>query len=283
MTVSETSETLQALVDQMPDPDGRGMLTENIDKATIETAIAAMAEGGAEAVTGLVDMLGPPGSQQDVKPHYALHCLVNHSLIVGDPEARRQVCLALAGALGGDRPAHVKRFLCQELQWAGHEEAAPALGQLLSDPQLVDAAAMALVAIGGPSAGQQFRAAWAQAPAECRLHIVQGMGAVEDEPSIDALKQALGDTDVEVRLAAGWGLARMGDASSVDRLLEAANVPPGWERIQATKHCMVLAERLEELGQNDGARKIYGHLRDTRTDPAEHYVRDAAQKGLKSL
>ena len=27
------SEQLKALVDQMPDPDGRGMFTENIDKA----------------------------------------------------------------------------------------------------------------------------------------------------------------------------------------------------------------------------------------------------------
>ena len=39
------SEQLKTLVDQMPDPDGKGMFTENIDKQKIETAIAAIYEG----------------------------------------------------------------------------------------------------------------------------------------------------------------------------------------------------------------------------------------------
>ena len=81
---------LKALVDQLPDPDGRDMYTENIDKEVIEKAITNIYEGGREHMAGLIEMLGMPGSEQDVKPRYALRCLANHILTVGD-EQRAQV------------------------------------------------------------------------------------------------------------------------------------------------------------------------------------------------
>lgn len=274
-----TSKQLEALVDQMPDPDGRGMYTENIDKDKIDKAVAALAAGGPDSVRGLVDMLGQPGSDQDVKPHYALHCLVNYTLTENDQTARREVCKTLAEALSGDRSVYIKSYLCQELQWAGGNEATPALGRLLLDPDLVEPASMALVAIG-EGAAAQFRVALPRADGICRLNIVQGLGAVEDIESIEALRQALSDAELEVRLAAGWGLARMGDAGSVESLLKAADVPPGRERTQGTKHCLVLAEKLSAAGEKDLATRIYLHLRDTRTAPEERYIRDAAQKAL---
>ena len=55
---------------------------------------------------------------------------------------------------------------------------------------------------------------------------------------------------------------------------------PGWERIQAGKHCLVLAEKLTASGKKVEAAKIYTHLRDTRTDPSEKYIREAAERGL---
>jgi len=269
-------EKLKALVDQMPNPDGRGMYCTDIDKDKIENAVAEIYAGGRENVLGLVEMLAKPGSSEDVKPHYALHCLVNHVLVIKDEKARKEFCQTLASQLGGDLSNYNKAFLCQELQWAGRSEAVAALGKLLTDEELVEPASMALAAIG-QDAAEQFRAALAKAQGKCRLNVIQGLGAVGDTRSVDALKKALGDPDREVRLAAGWGLARMADAGSVDLLIKAADVEPGWERIQATKHCLVLAENLLAAGKK---RKIYTHLRDTRTDPAETYLRLAAAKAL---
>jgi hypothetical protein len=56
-----------------------------------------------------------------------------------------------------------------------------------------------------------------------------------------------------------------------------------WERIQAAKACLVLAERLQEAGNREQARRIYSYLRDTRDNPAERYVQDVAVKALAGI
>ncbi len=276
------SEDLKKLVKQMPDPDGRGMFCTNIDKAKIEQAIAAIAKGGKDNVLGLINLLAGPGEPADVKPHYALHCLGNHLLQIKDEAARREFSQTLASQIGGSRPKTIQAYLCQELQSFGHGEATAALGQVLCDDDLSAPAAMALVAIR-EGAAPPLRAALPQAKGQCKLNIVQALGQIGDRESIPALRPLVADEDREVRLAAAWGLARMGDAGSVDLLIKAAGVEPGWERIQATKHCLVLAEKLAAAGKKGPAAEIYTHLRDTRSDPQERYVRDAAEKGLAAL
>ena len=276
-----TREQLRALVDEMPAADDRGMYTKQIDKQRIEKAVAEILRGSRDGVLGLIDMLGEPGSPQDVKPRYALHCVVNRALIEKDKSAQEMLSETLAAALKSDRPKHVKAFLCQELQWAGTSAAAPALGTLLLDEDLVEAAAMALVAIR-QGAADQFRAALPAAKGKCRLSIVQGLGAVEDPASIPALRAALQDSDADVRLAAGWGLARLADAGSADLLLQAADAERGWNRSQATKHCLLLAEKLAATGNKGVAAKIYRHLAVTRTDAAERYIRSLAEKALSA-
>ncbi len=277
------SEDLKKLVNQMPDPDRRGMFCTDIDKAKIEQAIAAIHQGGKDNVLGLIDLLAGPGEPGDVKPHYALHCLGNHLLQTKDEAARREFGQTLASQIGGGRPKAIQAYLSQELQSFGRGDPTAARGQVLCDEELSAPAAMALVAIR-EGAAPPLRAALPQAKGRCKLNIVQALGQIGDRESIPALRAPLlADEDREVRLAAGWGLARMGDAGSVDRLIRAADVGSGWERVQATKNCLVLAEKLAAAGKKGPAAEIYAHLRDTRSDPQEKYVRDAAQKGLAAL
>jgi hypothetical protein len=276
------SEQIKALVDQMPDPDGRRMYTQNIDQEKIEKAVEAICDAGRQGVEALVALLGEPGSADDVKPRYTLHALAHHVLAQRDETARRSLSETLAAELSKDRPVCVKRYLCEELQWVGRQEAASALGALLCDDELTEPASMALVAIRDGAAAQ-FRAALAGAKGRCRLNVIQGLGAVADAESVQALQQALADSDIEVRLAAGWGLAKIGAAGCVDALLKAADAEPGWERIQATRHCLRLGEKLAATGDRAAARRVHSHLRDTRTDPAEAYVREAAERALRAM
>lgn len=274
------SEQLKALVAQMPDPDNRKMFTQNIDKEKIDQAIARIEEGGRENVLGLIDLLGAPGTAEDVKPHYALRCLGNRALVTRNEKARLEFCQALATALEANQSTYVKSFLCQELQWAGRKESTPALGKLLLNEGLVEPAALALVGIRD-GAAEQFRAAWPQAKGKCRLNILHGLATLGDKASADTFRGALPDQEEQIRLLAAWGLARLGDAEAVDPLIQAADAAAGWERIQATKNCLLLAENLHASGRKKEAAKIYQHLANTRTDPAEAYIRDAAARGLK--
>ncbi len=282
MSIASVPEQLRELVEQMPDPDKSGRLTGNIDKEKIGRAIERIYQGGAQYVTGLLDMLGPPGSAEEVKPGYALHCLVNYTLIKGDESGRCRICQLLAKALGEERPVYVKRFICQELQWAGRAEAVPALGTLLLDPALVEPATMALMAIGRDAAGQ-FLAAVPQAKGKCRLNVVQGLAATGTERTLPVLRDALSDGDRDVRLAAAWGLARLADKHGAGKLLAAANGAEGWERIQMAKHCLVLAEKLAAKGDKAAAKQIYQTLKKNHSRPGDKHIAAAAQRGLLEL
>jgi len=273
------SPQLKALVDRMPDPDARGMYCTDIDKDKIEKAVAEIQQGGRENILGLIDMLVPPGEGDDVKAHYALHCVAVYVCKLEDKRHRREFSAVLAAQLGGSRPKPVQAYLCQELQVAGGKDVAPALGKLLTDEELCEPAALALLAIG-EGAAEQFRAALPQAQGKCRLTILQDLGVLRDGQSSDALKQAAGDSDEAIRIAAAWGLANLGDAGSIDIVLKAADTKEGWERIQGTKAAMLLAEKLLAAGKKAEAARIYTHLQQTRTDASERYIRDAAAKAL---
>lgn len=267
---------LSSLVARMPDPDERGTFSE-IDKDKVEQAVAEIHQGGRDHVLGLIGMLVEPGEGYDVKPHYALHCLAVH---VGklDETARSQFALAVASGIGGDRPKGVQEYLIRQLQVAGGKEVAATLGKALLDAELCEPAAQALAAIG-EGAAEQLRAALSKVDPACRLTIVQNLAVVRDESSIDTLKKAFGDEDREVRLAAAAGLAQLGDAGSVEVLLNAADAD-GWEGIRATDACLLLAEKLLAAGKRDEATRICSHLKKTRTDASEQYVREAADKVL---
>lgn len=276
-----TVDEVKGLVAQMPDPDQRGMYCENIDKAKIDAAVEALRRGGPEHWRALADLIVPPGEGDDVKARYALHALAVAVCKPEGRESRRAFGETLAALLGADRPKAVKTYLCQQLQTAGGDEALAALAELLTDAELCEPSAMALAAIG-KSAGPLFLAAWPKATGPCRLTILHHLAVMQVPEAKPILLAALIDGDREIRLAAGYGLMNLADVEAVEPLLKSAKTE-GWERIQATKHCLVLAEKLAAAGQKQPARRIYEHLKATRTDPKDAYIRQAAEAGLAAL
>lgn len=271
------AEELKRLVDEFPAEIAK-------DKEKIDAATAAIAAGGEESVLGLIALLAEPGSAADAKPHFALHCVVNHPLVVRNDAMRKEFCLAIASQVENrDLLPENRAYLCQELQWAGRDEACGPLGRVLLDEAVTDAATAALVAIGGERAIVQFRDALPKATGRARLNVLGALAVLADARSAEAFTQALGDMDREVRLAAADGLGRLGRPESAALLIAAADGAHGWERTQMTKACLVLAEKLAASGNKPAARSIYGHLRRTRTTKAELHVRDAAMQGLAAL
>ena len=271
------SPQLSALLGRMPEPDERGTFAD-IDKEKVETAVAEIHRGGRDHVLGLIDLLLEPGQGDDVKPHYALHCLAVYVGKLEGDQPRAEFAGALASQIGGQRPKAVQKYLIRQLQVAGGPEVVGTLGKALLEEALCEPAAQALAAIGG-GAAEEFRRALPKVGDTCRLTILQNLGVLGGPASVAALKEAASDEDRDCRLAAVSGLAGIGDAGSIDLLLKAADAG-GWEGTRATDACLVLAEKLLAAGKTSEAKKICTHFQRTRTDPSERHVHEAAERIL---
>lgn len=274
------SQDVAALVGKMPEPDKHGKL-DGIPWPEAEKVYDEILQGGRENVAKLVGLLKEVDDGEDYKARYVIHGLALHVCRPEKKAQREAFTTALVSLLGGDRPKSVQGFVIREIQVAGGKEAAGPLGKLLADDVLYEDAAMALLAIRD-GAAEQFRKALPAAKGKPRLAAVQALGILRDAVSVEALKKAAGDADRDIRLAALWGLANIGDAGSADLALKAADGASGWERVEATNVCLLLAERLMAGGGKAGAAKIYRHLKETRSDPSEAYIREAAEKALSA-
>jgi len=269
---------LKELVDQMPVPDKKGLYSQ-IDKTVVDKAINQIYAGGSQNITGIIDMIVEPGKGDDVKPRYALHCLAVKAKSVGKA-SQMQYVQALAAQLGGGRPKAVQQYLLQEIPYAGGKCVVAIIGKLLTDEALCESAAQALVNIG-EGAVEQFRAALGKVKGPSLLTVVQNLGVLRDKASVKSLQQAAASDNRKMRLVAAWALANIGDAGSIGVVTKVASAKVGsWERIEATRACMLLAERLIASGQKGEAMKIYAHLRETRTDPTEAYVKELVRKAI---
>ena len=265
----------------MPRPDPQEKILQDVEEGQVEQVVAELRAGGPEAVHALVDMLAEPGAAESDSPvRHALHALVMHAGGLAAPD-RWAVAVSLATALTNrERPAEVKRFIIRQLQLCGGASVAAALGECLRDEGLYQDAAMALLAIR-QGAAEQFRAALPDAAGPRRVAVIQALGTLKDAEAVPALRRTADrDPDPVARLEAAWALASIGDPASAAIVLKLADEGSGFDRVRATKASLLLAENLSAAGRKEDAAKVYRHLRDTRSDPSEDYVRRVADRAL---
>jgi HEAT repeat protein len=268
-------EQLAGLVAKFPAPSPLDGKLAEPDKVAMDEALAELLRGGHNAVTGLVSMLAKSG---DNRIRHALHALATHVAGRKDEAKRRAFADALADTFGGEAPPDVRQFVVRTLQLLGGPEVAPVLGGQLLDPVCGVDAAIALVAIR-TGAAEHFRGALGKTSGRLRVAVIEGLGVLRDATAAEMVRPFVTDENRDVRLAAGWALAQIGDAASAEALLKAADAT-GYERIQATNSCLLLAENLLSAGKKADASRIYTRLLNTRTDPSESHVRDAASRAL---
>ncbi len=273
-----TSSKLAEVVEQMLTLDESGKVT-GPEWSAAEQVYRDILEGGPDQIAALAAMIVPPGEGDDCKARYLMHGLALYVCRPAGAGWRDVFLKAVAALVAGDSPKPVRSFLVQQLQVAGTRDVADSLGTLLLDEGLCESAAQALLAIRD-GAAEQFRRAAPRARGKTRLTIAQALGVLRDAPSVEILVGIAADPDRDSRLAALAALADIGDPATADLLIRAADVAEGWERIQATEACLVLADRLIVSGHKEPARRIYTHLRETRSDPSESHVRDAAERAL---
>ncbi len=267
---------VEQLVASIPDLDKSGKI-DGPKPDDARKTFEALLTGGRGAIDKLLGMIRQVDNGEDWKARYILHGLATYVCRPSKAEQRGVFVGAIVAKLKGDAPKAVKATLIRELQVAGSAEAAQVLGEFLADGELYTWAASALLAIRKGAAGE-FRKALPAATGRPKATIIQNLGLLGDAEAVPAIKQAANDGDSDVRLAVCGALANIGDEGSVDILIKASNTK-GWERIQAAKACLVLAEKLAAAGKKLAAGKIYRHLKETRKDD-EKYLRDLAAAAL---
>jgi len=278
------SEELKSLVGRIPDPDPNGTYAD-LDKEKverIERVVAQLAEGGRDALLGLIDLCVEPGKGDDGKARFALHLMAVRSTQPGNQRARAALAREIALQLGGTRPKAVQAMLIELLQLISSKAVVGALGKALLDPDLCDAAARALAAIRH-GAAEQLLGAFPKVQGASRRSVIAKLAMLKAPQAARVFRQALAEADPETRIAAAWGIARIADRAAVAAMLKCADSHAGWERINQTDACMVLAENLAAAGAKDAAVAIWTHLAQIRTDPSERHVRTAAQGQLAAL
>ncbi|MCY3022158.1 MAG: HEAT repeat domain-containing protein [Planctomycetota bacterium] len=277
---------LAALVATVPDADkgGRtpGALTAP-DLDTMKKIYNEVLKGGKENIVALVGMLVEPGQGDDYKARYVLHSMMTY-VMRPDPEAekdRTALTDALIATLSSDRPKSVKAMVLQELKWCGSKPQAEAIGKLLSDADLCEPAAQALVGI--KDTADIFRQALPAAAGKNRVTVIQALGVLRDTKAVDELKKALADADPVTRVAACEALGNIGDPAAADAMLAAGDAAKDFDRTRMNDAVLLLAKRLIAVDNKKDAERIYAKLWETRTDPQERHVRIAALQGLASL
>lgn len=277
------NEKLIALVERFPGATNHA-IADDAAAEQVQNLADELLAGGAEAISALADLLVEPGKStpQDAKARFLLHAVV---VRVGEPGKemhRKQLATWLASALADTRSQDANGCLIRELQWIATAENAPAVGAFLADETLRDDAARTLHIIGGEAAAVQFRGRLSKATDKERLTLLLHLGTLRDAQSADAFQSAATFADVQLRVIGVWSLANLGQPSSVATVLKAADAE-GSERVQHTKSCLLLAERLAANGHKKEARGIYQRLQERRTDPSESYVRQAAERSLAAI
>lgn len=267
---------VEQLVASIPDLDKHGKV-DGPKPDDARKTFEALLTGGREAIDKLLGMIREVDNGEDWKARYVLHGLAHYVCQSSKAEQRGMLVDTIVAKLKSDSPKAVKATLIRELQVAGSAKTVPALGDFLADDELYTWAANALLAIGKDAAGE-FRKALPAATGRVKATLIQNLGLLGDAQSIAAIKRAANDGDPDVRLAVCGALANIGDEGSVDILIQASNTK-GWERMQATKACLVLAEKLTAAGKKTAAGKIYRHLTETRKDD-EKYIRDIAAAAI---
>jgi len=242
-------------------------------------ACAGVLENPKENVLGIIAKFGDNDDGKDYRARYLLRGVVT---VAAGPDQKGKlepVVEAIASQLSSDRAKQVKAALIRELRFAATPSAAKAVAPFLTDEELCADAANAVRSMH-EGATALLLAALPAATGICRTEIMHALAALAEPAALPALQAGLSEKELDTRLEACWGVGRQGDATSADALLKMSAAAAGWERIQTTNALLLLAENLQAAGKKAEAAKIYGNLKETRTEKEETYVRELATKAL---
>jgi HEAT repeat protein len=204
---------------------------------------------GPQAVEEVCRRVLPPGAGDDSAARFALNGLAVYVMRPGAEKERLLYVRAVLRSIELTADKDVKAFLISQVQWTGGKESVKPLAKYLTDAALAEPAAQALLAARQPGAEAVFLKALVRAPATARVTLVKALGEMRSREAVKKLLPLAESPDEDLRQAALFALANIGDLRA-GRILDRATVAASlYERSQAPSLYLLYARRLIESGK----------------------------------
>lgn len=212
---------------------------------------------GMEGVKQLLRLMPQLGEGKDGGVRYAIHGLAATLTAKGMEKERKELSMTLCELLASDLPKWVKRFIIEQLQIVGGEEAVEALSKQLGDEELSESARQALQANPSEAALRALRGWLPKATGNLRIGIINTLGERRDSKALELIMNEAKSNDADVRGAAYEALGKLGDTAALDALLNGLRDENVRARRCAFAGVLMLGERLIAVGRKDEALKVY--------------------------
>ena len=179
----------------------------------------------------------------------------------GRPDSRQKLEAEFIGILKSpSATSDGKRWVCRQLSLIGTAASTSTLGQLLLDKELSDMARYALERIDAPEASAQLRSVLAKTTGTMKTGIINSLGQRRDSLSKPAMIKLLGDSDLEVVMAAARALGNIGGADAAQALAQARVKAAGLLQSTIVDAYLSCAELALDAGRKGEALAIYQKL-----------------------
>jgi HEAT repeat protein len=239
------------------------------DAAALNKNMAAVAALGEDGFVNLISGLSAPGKGNNAPIEYTVGGFSAYVTQTGNEDLRKMSVNAYSKALQKLTDKQSKSFIISQFDLVGKDDAVAGLKGYLTDNDLADPAARALVKINTSASKAELLSALSQANGTAKLFIVEALGDAKLKEAAAPINTLVTSGDAALAKVAMYALARIADPSS-EPVLAAAAAKSGYkyEKTDATGAYLNYAEQLLKKGNMALVQKIANGLF-TKTKAAE--------------
>ena len=205
----------------------------------------------------MVAMLLPAGQGDNSRLQYAIGGFSYFVTQTGKDDWRKMSVTAYSSSLEKMTDLENKRFIIEQLQTVGKDDAVATLVKYLTDEKLCDPAAQALIKIKSPKANQALLQALQNSKGSCQISLVEALGDSRYREAVKPITALLGKGDKKQDKVALYALANIADATSENVLAQAAEKAGfTYDITNATSAYLLYAQNLLTNGNKEQSERI---------------------------
>lgn len=256
------------------------------DEKQLKANMVEITQMGEDGYVTLISGLTPPGKGNNALLEYTIGGFTAYVSMPGQEDWRKMSVNAYGKALAKLTDKQSKAFIMSQLELVGKDDAIPYLENYLTDNELADPAARALVQINSAaSKATLLKALPKTMGAPAQLSIIEALGHTNLKDATPAISTLVTESTQESLTKVGlFTLANIADLSAENVLAAAATRHAfAYENTNAVAAYLLYAQNLGKNGQQSLATKIAKQLLEKAKASNQAHIRTAALKLLSEM